>query len=108
MRADILHGFFVPDLIPKADILLIRTEAGTGYGFWVNQGKLTSLSGSAFHSLLSSPSSPFPFSRLAGMSPANSTSFLVYHQLNASTFTEEEWDDNVGGWTPRHIAISMA
>lgn len=105
---------FVPDLIPKSDILLIEitstATAGSAqdYGFWVDQGKLTGFSDLGFGSLPIMPGSPFPFSRLAGMSPANSTSLFVYHQLDASTFIEDEWDASVGGWVPRHITISMA
>ena len=108
MHAVNISAGFVPDLIPKSDILLTGTDGDPAHGFWVNKGKLTALSGTTLTPLSSMPDSQFPFSRLAGISPANSTRLLVYHQLNASTFVEDEWDSSVGGWVSRHLTISMA
>ena len=81
------------------------------YGFWINKGRLVpfnhSSSSFSFESLPNLPKSPFPFTRMAALSPTNGTSFFIYHQLNASSFVEDQWDSSVGGWISNSIAISM-
>lgn len=85
----------------------IQPTLGRVLGFWVKNQTLTPLSGD-FYSKSPSPQSLFPFSRLASIVPVNSSDFFIYHQLNASSFGEERWDDSFGGWVSNSFEISMA
>lgn len=38
------------------------------------------------------PNSSFPFARLASVRSADGTATFVYHQINGTTFAEEQWD----------------
>ena len=112
---------FEPSLIPCSDLVFMgvqlqtfeETSDGTiqptfarVLGFWVKNQTLTPLSD--FYSKSTLPQSLFPFSRLASIVPANSSDFFIYHQLNASNFGEERWDDSLNGWTSTSFEISMA
>lgn len=56
-----------------------------------------------------SPTSPFPFRRLASTFKQNSTESYVYHQLNDSVLTEEFWDgDSTGLCIAQGIPIDTA
>lgn len=81
------------------------------YGMWVNDMGLALVSsdigafqiGGSPTSIPIMPSSPFPFSRLAGYGAVNS--LFVYHQINASTFMEETWDNSMGGWVSNKLVV---
>ena len=108
---------FIPGLIQYSDLLVMMLPpanldgSGDGlfqtYGFWVNDKRLVPLASDLFDSLPVLPESPFPFTRLAGLSPSNGSSFFIYHQLNASSFAEDQWDSSVGGWVSSSFTISM-
>ena len=85
--------------LERSDLVTIRTKGGTSgsaIGFWVQNN---SLGHGIFKSL--SPTYDFPFARLATASTgsANNVTFL-YHQIDASTFAQEEWDADLGDWLP--------
>ena len=44
------------------------------------------------------PNSTFPFARLAGARSADRAATFVYHQINGTTFAEEQRDLTVGTW----------
>ncbi|KAL8792432.1 MAG: hypothetical protein Q9195_004965 [Heterodermia aff. obscurata] len=106
-----------PGLIPPSDLLAMNrpfqgSEETDGetietYGrdlvFWVKNQTLTPLS----DSVVTSPQSLFPFSRLASIVPLNGSDFFIYHQLNASNFAEDRWDDSLSGWISNSFEISM-
>ena len=54
---------------------------------------------------LEEPKGPFPFTRLAS-GTFSSTTYL-YHQINGTTFAEEQWDDSESAWNPtEYINVS--
>ena len=102
---------FSSPFIEDSDLLVINPNStldccSTVYAFWVNDTGLT-LSTDMFKTLPSLPHSSFPFKRLAGTSLVNGTSFFIYHQLNSSTFAEDQWDNSLGGWVSNSFEISM-
>lgn len=108
---------FDQDSLRDSDILMIDsagTEFDGTYGFWVNGLELTPFKNGdgiieiGIPSLSAVPNSPFPFARLAGTSHENGTKILLYHQLNASTFAQDDWDSAVGGWVSDAFTIPMA
>ena len=51
------------------------------------------------------PKSPFPFARLACVTSQNET--YLYHQINGTTFAEEQWHESVGTWgTTEYIHVT--
>lgn len=57
--------------------------------------------------LPSKPASPFPFARLGGFDPDNSTSLFLY-QLNDTAFAEGQCDVTVGDWQSKNVTFSIA
>ena len=69
------------------------------YGIWINGSEIN-----YFYSGSGGPSgsvvdAKFPFTRLATTTPANSTSFYMYHQLDGKVLAEEMWDMVSGSWS---------
>ena len=53
------------------------------------------------------PDSAFPFTRLASATSADYSSTYLYHQMNGTTFAEEQWNEDAGEWgTPQYITLS--
>ena len=53
------------------------------------------------------PDNVFPFTRLASMTLADESYTYLYHQINGTTFAEEQWDNVLGAWTAtEYIPIS--
>ena len=52
-----------------------------------------------------SPSSQYPFARLASVSPYKSTTSYVYHQINDTTIGEDTYDTTAGFWTSANITV---
>lgn len=53
------------------------------------------------------PDSTFPFTRLAGVTLADYSFAFLYHQINGTTFAEEQWDEEAGEWgVPQYITVS--
>lgn len=104
------YDCFDPKWIENSDILWVfmnDREIGSlayEYGLWVNDTQLSNASPNALAATKSASS--FPFSRLAGFSPLNTTYFFVYHQLNETAFVEDKWDMIVGDWVSKDFTIS--
>ena len=87
--------------IHQSDIALFGSDV---YGIWINgtQPVLVTFSGDGTPPL---PSNEFPFTRLASISTAGITTSdgitttYLYHQMNGTTFAEEEWDDGLRAWS---------
>ena len=53
------------------------------------------------------PSNEFPFTRLASIATIDGLTTYLYHQMNGTTFAEEQWDDRLGIWLPtEYINVS--
>lgn len=46
------------------------------------------------------PNSSFPFSRLASVTLADKSASFLYHQINETTFAEEQWVASLADWLP--------
>ena len=44
------------------------------------------------------PNISFPFTRLASLDSADQTTTFLYHQINGTTFAEEQWDESLSIW----------
>ena len=78
---------------------------GANNAIWVNHTQPTVVD-SSYGTL--PPDTAFPFSRLASTSVYGSTYTYLYHQMNGTTFAEEQWDDTEGAWTATdYITISF-
>ena len=44
------------------------------------------------------PSTEFPFTRLASVTSTDGSATYLYHQINGTTFAEEQWDDKLRAW----------
>ena len=76
----------------------------SGYAYptlWVNGTILTEGNG------FSTPKPSYPYKRLAGLGGYNSTSFSVYHQVNATSFAEDVWHVDLGIWTSTDITVGV-
>ena len=90
-----------PAAVQKSDLLLLNDTRSLRQ-FWVNGTTL------AVADLdLLAPNLDFPFTRLAGLSEYNDTRYTIYHQLNESTLSEAEWDNNLGGWNSNEIVVGL-
>lgn len=79
------------------------------FGIWVSQTKLEyfGIDSEGFFPQ-SNLDFPFPFVKLAAVSPADSTKIYLSHQLNDDTlFLEEQWDQTLGIWRSSNIGISI-
>lgn len=107
---------FTPRWIEKSDIISITVTNDylvynpNSYGLWVNDTTLSSFDSDSVDSgmIPDRPPSPFPFTRLWGFSPLNSSFLLLYHQLNDTVFAEDKWDVAVGDWVSKNISILTA
>lgn len=53
------------------------------------------------------PSNEFPFKRLASVTSTDGSTTYLYHQMNGTTFAEEQWDDTEQIWlATEYITIS--
>lgn len=81
--------------IHQSDIAAFGAEA---HCIWINgtQPVLITFSGNGIPML---PSNKFPFTRLASLTSSDGLTTYLYHQMNDTTFAEEEWDDTVQAWS---------
>lgn len=76
----------------------------SAYAIWVN-GTRPALLGNTFNPTL--PSNEFPFKRLASVTLADGSATYLYHQMNGTTFAEEQWDDALQIWLrTEYITVS--
>lgn len=90
--------------IDQSDIAIISPVFGYGgFAIGINGTRPTSLLSGASPLL---PGNKFPFARLASViTPDNSITYL-YHQMDGTTFAEEQWDISVEDWgSPTYITI---
>ena len=53
------------------------------------------------------PNNIFPFARLASVTLADESTTFLYHQMNGTTFAEEQWDASENAWVgTEYITIS--
>ena len=82
---------------------------GRGYTIWINHTDLAVVAPDEFE-LPKSPDNVFTFARLASITLVNeSYSSYLYHQINGTTFAEEQWDGILEAWTAtEYIPISYS
>lgn len=80
---------------------------GLQYAIWINGTKpvlYTSDGGAPDNAL---PDNAFLFARLASVTLADGSATFLYHQINGTTFAEEQWDDSLTAWIPsEYITVS--
>lgn len=77
---------------------------GEGVVIWINHTNPVILDGYGSPPL---PDNAFPFTRLASITLADSSFTYLYHQINGTTFAEEQFDIILGSWTAtEYITIS--
>ena len=79
--------------IRQSDVALF----GNDYAMWVNGTQPASSPGVQTAAL---PDNSFPFTRLASATLADQSATFLYHQMNGTTFAEEQWDASLSAWTP--------
>lgn len=79
---------------------------GSIYGIWIN-GTQPVLISMAYQNAATVPDNEFPFTRLASVTLTDGSATYLYHQVNGSTFAEEQWDDTLHAWlSPEYIIVS--
>lgn len=81
--------------IRQSDVALF----GSGYAMWINGTQPAFFPGIIAFELPQLPDNAFPFTRLASVSSADRKSTFLYHQINGTTFAEEQWDSIAFAWT---------
>ena len=74
----------------------------------MNQTKLSFLSNGGQDKLPETPSTPFPYPRIATTTTINNRAFYVYHQLNETTMAQEVWDPNSPNWSSVYIDVAVS
>ena len=76
------------------------------YGIWIN-GTQPVLISMTENPTATVPDNQFPFRRLAGLTLTDGSGTYLYHQMNGSTFAEEQWDETLQRWLPsEYITVS--
>ncbi|CAD6587164.1 MAG: hypothetical protein ASARMPREDX12_002766 [Alectoria sarmentosa] len=89
-------------LIHQSDIAVF----GQGTVIWINYTNPVIIEGFGSPPL---PDNVFPFTRLASFTLADYPFTYLYHQINGTTFAEEQWDDTFQAWTAtQYITISYS
>lgn len=89
--------------ISNSDIALLSNYHD---GIWINGTKPTAILLQAEGVSIPMPDAEFPFPRLASVILPDGSAYL-YHQINGSTFAEEQWDASVHAWLPAsYIVVS--
>ena len=87
------------DSIRRSDIATFSTQ----YFIFINGTQ--PVTGPQAPTIPGLPKAPFPFSRLASATFQSIT--YLYHQINGTTFAEEQWNDEESFWgTPEYINVS--
>ena len=77
-------------------------------GLLVNGTKLLALDKANFQAMPDVPKAIFPYKRLACAHLYNSSSFNLYHQVNATTLVEETWSEEIRAWSGSEIPVRIA
>ena len=76
------------------------------YPIWIN-GTQPALIPQSGQSAVTLPPNEFPFKRLASVTSTDNSASYLYHQINGTTFAEEQWDDALQAWlSPEYINVS--
>ena len=76
---------------------------GPNFAVWIN-GTQPSLISDLNATL---PDNDFPFTRLASVISVDQSMTFLYHQMNGTTFAEEQWDASENAWVgTEYITIS--
>ena len=108
------HSVAIPDLNPGADLAQVCVSNGTTasslvYLFSVsNNGTLRGFGVGPFDNpdISQPPVSPFPFTKLAVTTSANSSSLYLYHMINSTTMVEDQYDTSTGFWISVYFDIA--
>ena len=94
--------------IPQSDIAWF----GKGYTIWINHTRPVVVVQDFIAPTLETPKPPdnvFPLARLASITLADQSYSYLYHQINGTTFAEEQWDGVLQAWTAtEYISISYS
>ncbi len=89
-------------LIQQSDIALFGTYFTP---VWVNASRLATIYGGQTEELVTTSDIIFPFARLASVTLADQSTTFLYHQINSTTFAEEQWDTAEGAWLDTEYII---
>lgn len=68
-----------------------------GYAIWINGTQPVIIRAWDYTVPLETPNNSFPFARLASVTFETMT--FLYHQIDGTTFAEEQWDASENAWT---------
>ena len=75
-------------------------------GIWINGTQPVPILTAGFNAA-TVPDNKFPFKRLASVTSTDNSASYLYHQINGTTFAEEQWDDALQAWlSPEYITVS--
>lgn len=85
-------------LIDKSDIAMLSSSGA----IWINGTQPAMINtGEA------APDNIFPFARLGSVTLADRSATFLYHQMNGTAFSEEQWDASKNAWLPSvYIIVS--
>lgn len=92
--------------INKSDVALFDSQTA----LWINGTQpaiIEDNTGDGPQAGTPTPDSTFPFARLTSVSSADNSATYLYHQINGTTFAEEQWDKPGDAWLPSvYITLS--
>lgn len=89
--------------IHQSDIALF----GTSSAIWINGTQPQPALINPDNTAITLPDIEFPFARLASVTLADQSATFLYHQINGTTFAEEQWDNIMNAWLPSvYIIVS--
>ncbi|KAL9611039.1 MAG: hypothetical protein Q9167_004286 [Letrouitia subvulpina] len=81
------------------------------YTFWVDGATLRTTTANTTSDYntrrINRITSAFPYPQLGGSAPLDGTVLYLYHQINETTFAEDQWDETTGVWTSQNITVSL-
>ena len=84
-------------LINRSDIAMFSSAAA----IWINGTQ------PAMINTGEAPDNAFPFARLGSVTLADQSATFLYHQMNGTAFSEEQWDASRNAWLPSvYIIVS--
>ena len=87
----------------QSDIAVFGNQSYSA--IWINGTQSALIT--AFSPKPTLPSNEFPFKRLASVTSTDGSITYLYHQMNGTTFAEEQWDDTMQIWLPtEYITVS--
>ena len=80
---------------------------GSSYALWINGTQPALIPTRINDAVLTLPSNDFPFKRLASVTLTDGSATYLYHQMNGTTFAEEQWHNALRDWLPtEYITVS--